>query len=257
MDSSLLSQYCPEFALDSEETNKPINLNTWADGCAVKDDAFDNELKGSIGQNLGNPSCYLEAPQASNKSAILVDGKEIGNTVGSVGDVPLFGKVDTLVVDGQYYYNILYMFAFPSTADDTDVAHFVKVIVSCSSKKIAFAVFGIAGNQGTGSVVSAQRLQYADRQQQHVLVYPCKGGHVPLPCPNRFWRSGPNGATVQSDGAGAKWNPSSVMPLSNVLMQFKGRLAKSSTAKVPSEQSWWTGTLITDADKIWLKCLSV
>lgn len=251
MDSVLLQRFCPRIVLDSKETVKPVDLNTWADTCVVKDDAFDNELKGSIGQNLANPSCYLEAPFRAPAGTITAGGERVGEAVTSVGAVPLTGKVDTLLYEGQYYYCMLYMLAFPPADGDRDVAHYVKVLVGEASMKVAYAVFGVAGAAEAQTVVSRNQLQFADRVQERVMVYVSPQSHRPLPRAGKFWRSGPDAETVTCDGQGAAFDPSAVRPLSNVLMQFKGRLAKPRACKGPCEQGWWSATVVADVDRIW------
>lgn len=256
MEATLLQRFSPCAVLDSKETSQPVDINQYADSCLVKDDAFDAELKGGIGQNLANQACYLEPPFKQPAGQIIVGGDEVGNTVASVPAVPMAGKADTLLFDGQYFYSLLYLVSFPASAEDLDVVHYIKVLVSCSAMKVMYAVFGIAGSSLPPAVVSRNQLQFSDRLQEHTMVYLSPFSHNPLPKPGKFWRSGRDAGTVDCDGLGAQWQPSSIRPLSNVLMQFKGRLAKHPSAKVPSEQAFWGATTIVDVDRVWQKYLS-
>lgn len=251
MESSLLQKYLPQFVLDAEETVAPVDLNKLAAGCLVKDDANDMDLKGGIGQNLANSSCYLAKPPNSSPAAttITAAGQQVGNLVTSVGSLPLTGKVDTLVYNGRWFYSLLYMYAFPASEADGAVVHYVKVLVSTDTGAIEHALFGLAGNALQPAVVSAGRLQYTDRVLQHVMVYVSKDRHAPLPKPGRYWKTGAQGETQQC-APGVKWDPSGVESLSNALMQFRGRLAKPSYASVPAEQPWWQSTLVVDVDRI-------
>lgn len=257
MDATLLRRFCPVAVLDSAETAQPVDINNYADTCVVKDDAFDNELKGSIGQNLANTACYLEPPFKQPSNEIVAGGEKIGNKVTSVGNVPMAGKADTLLFEGQYYYSLLYMLSFPASPDDQEVVHYVKVLVtSTSPMKVAYALFGMAGSADPPAVISKNQLQFADRMQEHIMVYLSPLTHCPLPKPGKFWRSGKDGATVQADGAGAQWQTGSTQALSNVLMQFKGRLTKQALSRVPCEQAYWTTTTVMDIDRAWQKYMS-
>ncbi|KAK9826913.1 hypothetical protein WJX74_000032 [Apatococcus lobatus] len=249
MESALLQKYLPQLVLDAEETAAPVDLNRWAAGCLVKDDAYDNELKGYIGQNLANPSCYLEKPATpSSATTITAAGERVGDAVTSVGSVPVTGKVDTLIVGGRWFYSLLYLYAFPASGCDPLVVHYVKVLVSTDSNAIEYAMFGLAGNVLPPAVVSAGRMQYTDRLLQHPMVFVAKDTHAPLPRPGRFWKSGQAGETQQCT-PGAKWDPPSADLVSNALMQFKGRLSKSRQAGTPAEQPWWQSTFVVDVDK--------
>ncbi|KAK9816161.1 hypothetical protein WJX74_010087 [Apatococcus lobatus] len=250
MESSLLQKYLPEFVLDAGETVAPVDVNQWAAGCVVKDDAYDNELKGSITQNLANPSCYLQSTvRAGNASTITAGGEAIGNTVTTVGPVPIAGKVDTLLVGGRWFYCLLYMYAFPASDADALVVHYLKLLVATDTGAIEQGVFGLAGNALSPAVVSAPRMQFADRSMQRPLVFLAKDSHSPLPRPGRYWKSGAQGQSQQCS-PGAKWAPASAGPLSNALMQFKGRLSPAQSAQTPTEQPWWQSTVLVDVDRI-------
>ena len=258
MESSLLQKYLPQFVLDAGETVAPVDLNAWAAGCVVKDDSYDNELKGSITQNLANPSCYLERPGGGSggSGGITAGGEAVGDAVTSVGAVPITGKVDTLLVGGRWFYCLLYMYAFPASEADRLVVHYLKLLVSTDSGAIEQGVFGLAGNSLSPSVVSAPRMQFADRQMQHPLVFLGKGTHAPLPRPGRYWKSGAQGESQQCS-PGAKWDPAQAGPLSNALMQFKGRLSQEKSAQTPTEQPWWQSTVLVDVDKIFQRFIDV
>ncbi len=250
MESSLLQKYLPRFVLDAGETVGPVDLNAWAPGCAVVDDDYDNELKGSIAQNLANPSCYLRQPAGAGAgTTITAGGQAVGDAVTKVGPVPVTGKVDTMLVGGRWFYCLLYMIAFPASDADALVVHHLKLLVATDTGAVEQALYGLAGNVLPPAVVSAPRMQFADRANLHPLVFLAKGTHAPLPRPGRYWKSGAQGETQQcSPGAG--WDPPAAVPLSNALMQFKGRLSRSAAAATPTEQPWWQSTVAVDADKI-------
>lgn len=250
MESGLLVKYMPQLVLDAEETVVPVDLNKWASVWPVKDDAYDNELKGYMAQNLANPSCYLDRPAApSGGTTITAAGERVGAAVTAVGSVPLTGKVDTLIVGGRWFYSLLYMYAFPATDADPLVVHYVKVLVSTDSGAVEYCMYGLAGNVLPPAVVSGGRMQYTDRLLQHPMVFVAQGTHAPLPKPGRFWKSGQFGETQQC-APGAKWDPSAVELVSNPLMQFKGRLSKAKQAGTPAEQPWWQSTFVVDVDKV-------
>lgn len=146
--------------------------------------------------------------------------------------------------------------SFPASADDQEVVHYVKVLVtSITPMKVAYALFGMAGSPDPPAFITKNQLQ-SDRMQVHIMVYLSPLTHCPLPKPGKFWRSGRDGSTVQADGAGAQWQAGSVQALSNVLMQFKGSLTKQASSKVPCEQAYWTTTTVMDVDKAWQKYMS-
>lgn len=253
MEDGLLQKYMPQLVLDPSETVTPLDLNKWAAACAVRDDAYDGELKGSIGQNLGNPSCYLDG--AGPVPSIVAGGQSVASVEKQAVDkLPLTGKVDVLMVGGSWYYSLLYMYAFPATDSDKLVVHYVKIVVNAETKAIEYGVYGLAGNALSPAVVSAGRMSFADRTLQRTMVYVSQGSHFPLPRPGKYWKTGPQGET-SAGTCGTKWDPAGTEALSNSLMQFKGRLSKVQGTASPSEQPWWQSTALVDTDKVFARYL--
>lgn len=196
----------------------------------------DNELKGHIGQNLASTACYLEPPFKQPSNKIVVAGEQIGNKVTSAGIGPMAGKADRLLFEGQYYYSLLCMLSCPATPDDQEVVHCVKVLcISNTPMKVAYALFGTAGSSDPPAVISKTSFNLLT-ECKNIMVYLCLLTCCPLPKPGNFWRSRKDKATVQADGAGAQWQPRSTQALSNVLVQFKGRLTKQASSKYPCGQ---------------------
>ena len=248
MEPGLLQKFMPQFVLDKDEVICPVDLNNWAANGSVRDDAYDNELKGSIGQNLSNSACYLDGP--TPQSSIVASGQTVASVAKSAADaIPLTGKVDVIMVNGQWYYSLLYMYAFPVTDTDNQVVHYVKLVVDSQSKAVAYGVFSLAGSLLPAAVVSCGRMSFTDQTQQHPMVYLSKDTHHPLPRPGKYWKTGPSGETHVSE-CGTKWDPPQTQLLSNDLMQFKGRLSKASSAATPTEQVWWSDTPLVNVDKI-------
>ena len=247
MEPGLLQQFMPQFVLDKNEAVCPVDLNRWAASSPVRDDAYDGELKGAIGQNLGNASCYLDGP--APKVCIVSNGETVASVEKSAADrIPVTGKVDVMMMEGRWFYSLLYMYAFPPTDKDQQVVHHVKIVVDTQSKAVAYGVYSLAGSLLSPAVASAGRMSFTDQSRQQAMVYLAKDTHYPLPRPGKYWKMGPQGETHACE-CGTKWDPLQTDLLSNELMQFKGRLSKARSAASPTEQAWWSDTPLVNIDK--------
>lgn len=235
MEASLLSRYCPRLFLDTAETAPPVDARRYViEGRLL--DADTQQPAGSLQSSLSNSDTYISLPAAS--PSIVVRGQPL--EVQTDG-VPLFGKVDTLHLDGAYLHSILYVMCFPPSQSDVLCAHYVKVFVSAATGAVTAAAFGIEGDL-PHVWVDAADLRFADRARERVGVYISKDDHTPLPAPGKLWRAGLKRTTPSADGKGQSWQEEPcVLPWPNKLMQYLGRLGPDALAKNPTQRSWWDG----------------
>lgn len=243
MDSTaLLTKFCPLIRLDSSEAASPYDAQRLLTQGTVLD--VDTHMPvGPLANNLSNSSSYIDLPEAT--SAIKVQGKALD--VSTTG-VPIFGKVDTLQLGGNYVFSILYVMCFRSSGSDLLAAHFVKVFVDATKLTVVAAVYGIEGS--TPHVwVDAADLKFSDRARERIGVFLSAGDHVPLPAPGKLWRAGVDKSTPSADGKGLFWQETpSVLPWPNQLMQYAGRLGPDRLSLNPSQRAWWEGATVEKTD---------
>jgi len=235
MEATLLARFCPLIWLDSSESESPYDARLLLTQGTVLD-ADTGMPVGSLASNLSNSASYIDLPAAN--SAIQAQGKALDATTAGV---PVFGKVDTIHLDGKYLHSLLYVMCFRSTGEDLLCAHFVKVFVDATTKVVVAAVYGIEGDIAHVWVDAAD-LKFTDRSRERIGVFLGAGDHTPLPAAGKLWRAGVGKATPSADGKGLSWQESPlVVAWPNQLMQYIGRLGPNQLSLNPSQRAWWDG----------------